>query len=67
VHGQSEQVYDEAGYLFAPPCTWGSPQEGFLAPPVLFPNTTLRMTTAFNSTYGHPGQMGIWQMKAAFA
>jgi hypothetical protein len=66
VHGQSEEIFDEAGYLFAPPCTWGTPQEGYLPPPVLFPNTTLKMVTAFNSTYSHPGQMGIWQMKAAY-
>merc|ERR1712216_717488 len=55
----------EAGYLFTPPCLWGSPEDGLLPPPVLFENTTLQMLTVFNSTYDHPGQMGIWQMKAA--
>jgi len=64
--GQSEEVFDELGYLFTPPCTWGTPEEGFLPPPVLHLNTTLRMVNYFNSTYGHPGQMGIWQMKAAY-
>jgi len=66
VHGQSENVFDEMGYLFIPPCTWGSLEEGFRRPPVLYMNTTLRMVTYFNSTYGHTGQMGIWQMKAAY-
>lgn len=65
-HGKGDAVYDEAGYLFAPPCTWGSAEEGFLPPPVLFKNTTMRMTAFYNSTWAHPGQMGIWQMKAAY-
>jgi len=66
VQGQSEDVFDEMGYLYTPPCTWGSPEEGFRQPPVLYMNTTLRMVTYYNSTYGHPGQMGIWHMKAAY-
>lgn len=63
--GQSEANYDEAGYLYTPPCLWGATEDGLMAPPVLFKNTTLQMVTYFNSTWGHPGQMGIWQMKAA--
>jgi len=66
VVGQSENVFDEQGYLYFPPCTWGTSEEGFREPPVLFMNTTLRMISYYNSTYGHPGQMGIWQMKAAY-
>jgi hypothetical protein len=108
VHGSSEQLYDEAGYLcvaawlssihsahslflsirihslahtpslvhslthfyrlacrYTPPCLWGS-DEGLKAPPVLAMNTTMRMVTVFDNQYYHPGQMGIWQMKAAF-
>ena len=65
--GSSEKVFDEAGYLFTPPCLWGAAADGLLAPPVLKKDTTLQMLTYFNSTYGHPGQMGIWQMKAAVA
>jgi len=65
VHGKSAEVYDEEGYLSTPPCLWGSDEEGLLPPPVLLKNTTLQMVTYFNSTFGHPGQMGIWQMKAA--
>lgn len=63
--GSTEENYREAGYLFTPPCLWGSPEDGLLPPPVLLQNTTLQMITYFNSTYDHPGQMGIWQMKAA--
>ena len=62
--GSSEKVFDEAGYLFTPPCLWGAAADGLLAPPVLKKDTTLQMLTYFNSTYAHPGQMGIWQMKA---
>jgi len=64
--GKSEEVFDEMGYLYAPPCTWGSAAEGFLEPPVLQMKTNMQMISYFNSTYAHPGQMGIWQMKAAY-
>jgi len=66
ITGQSENVFNELGYLYAPPCTWGSKEEGFFPPPVIHMDTNLKMLTYFNSTYGHPGQMGIWQMKAAY-
>jgi hypothetical protein len=66
VHGQSEDVFDEAGYLYIPPCIWGTVEEGLFPPPIFQKNTTLQMITFYNSTYGHPGQMGIWQMKAAY-
>ena len=61
---KSFEVYDEEGYLSTPPCLWGE-QEGLQNPPILFENTTMQMVTYFNTTWGHPGQMGIWQMKAA--
>jgi hypothetical protein len=64
--GTSEEVFDEEGYLYFPPCKWGTAEEGLFPPPLFTKNTTLRMITYYNSTYGHPGQMGIWQMKAAF-
>jgi len=66
IKGETEELYHEAGYLFTPPCLWGD-AEGFQKPPTLLKNTTMQMVTYFNSTYGHPGQMGIWQMKAAVA
>jgi len=65
-HGTSSDIYNEAGYLFSPPCTWGD-TAGYQPPPVLALNRTLRMVTYYNSTYGHPGQMGIFQMRAVFA
>jgi len=67
VHGQSSNVYDEQGYLFAPPCVWGREKDGFLPPPHLQLDANLTMIAYYNSTYTHTGQMGIWQMKAAFA
>jgi len=66
VHGTSEAAFDELGYLYTPPCTWGTAEEGFYDPPVLALNTNLQMIAYYNSTYVHPGQMGIWQMKAAY-
>ena len=64
--GTSQLNYNEAGYLFTPPCLWGDDAgDDLMPPPVLMKNTTLQMVTVFNSTYWHPGQMGIWQMKAA--
>lgn len=65
--GNSENVYDERGYLFAPPCVWGSAEDGFLPPPRLQLDTNLAMIAYYNSSYTHTGQMGIWQMKGAFA
>jgi len=66
VQGANDTVFNEIGYVFTPPCTWGSAAEGFLVPPVIKMDSNLRMVSYYNSTYGHPGQMGIWQMKAAF-
>ena len=55
--------FDEPGYLALPPCLWGSPEEG-LPPPVLLPwNATVRAVKRSNSTYGHSGEMGLWQMR----
>merc|ERR1712232_1483345 len=64
VLGQSEDVFDESGYLFTPPCLWGD-DSSLMPPPILKKDTMMQRVTGFNSTYGHPGQMGIWQMKAA--
>merc|ERR1711907_66955 len=63
-HGQSfTEIYNEMGYLSTPPCLRGE-QEDLVDPPVLMLNTTLQMISSFNSTYWHPGQMGIWHMQA---
>jgi hypothetical protein len=64
--GDGEEVFNEAGYLYFPPCLWGTAEEGLFPPPVFQKNTTLKMISYYNSTYGHPGQMGIWQMKGAY-
>jgi len=65
--GKSSNVYDERGYLYAPPCAWGATKDGFLPPPHFQLDTNLTIIAYYNSTYTHTGQMGIWQMKAAFA
>ena len=55
--------FDEHGYLALPPCLWGSPEEE-LPPPILIPwNATIRAVKRSNSTYGHSGEMGLWQMR----
>lgn len=41
VLGQGNTAMDEAGYLWLPPCMWGSPEEGMNAPPVLKLDTNL--------------------------
>ena len=64
IHGSGDAVYDEAGYLFTPPCLWGH-QDDLLPPPLLKKDTKLQMITWYNATYDHPGQMSIYQMKAA--
>ena len=52
--GTSHLTYNEAGYLFTPPCLWGDdPDDNLMPPPVLMKNTTLQMVTVFNSTYWH--------------
>ena len=62
--GLTEDNYNEEGYLFTPPCLWGD-SDHLMPPPVLKKDTKMQMITYFNSTFFHPGQMGIWQMKAA--
>ena len=67
VHGESENIFDEKGYLSTPPCAWShDAEDGLPTPPQLAIDTPMKMQTTFNSTYFHAGQMSIWQMKAAF-
>ena len=46
--------FDETGYIFQPPCLWGSAEHGLEAPPLAsgMPITVVAVT---NSTYGHHG------------
>ena len=53
--------FDEKGYLALPPCVWGDPALGLEAPPLLLWNTNLTAVKQCNSTYGHTGEMALWQ------
>lgn len=64
--GQGDQVYDEAGYVWLPPCQWGSAAEGLRPPPVLRLDANLTAIKHANVTDYHYGVMGIWQMRGAY-
>lgn len=55
--------WDEPGYLAIPPCLWGSKEEGLMEPVLLGWNATLKSVKRANSTYGHSGEMALWQMR----
>ena len=63
--GKGDKVFDEAGYLFLPPCQWGE-EEGLLSPPVLDLDANLTAIKRANNTEYHYGVMGIWQMRGAY-
>jgi hypothetical protein len=63
VRGQSDQVYDENGFLAIPPCLWGDVSEGLLSPELLSLDTALLSIKRNNSTMGHTGEMASWQMR----
>lgn len=63
---QGDTAMDEAGYLWLPPCEWGSADEGMLPPPVLQLDTNLTSVKRVNSTVGHTGVMAIWQARGAY-
>lgn len=65
VSGTGDDVYNEAGYLWTPPCLWGTLEEGLLPPPILHLDTNLTLISYSNNTYAHYGNMGIWQMRGA--
>jgi hypothetical protein len=53
--------FEELGYLALPPCVWGDPALGLVAPPLLRWETNLISIKKVNSTYGHTGEMALWQ------
>lgn len=60
-------VGDLAGYFSGiPPCLWGSASEGLLPPPILSLDSNLTSIKRTNSTNGHWGVMGLWQMRASY-
>eukprot|EP00051_Salpingoeca_urceolata_P006258 m.83056 g.83056 ORF g.83056 m.83056 type:complete len:545 (+) comp14750_c0_seq2:647-2281(+) len=66
VYGKSpaatkENPYDEQGYVAIPPCLYGSEDEG-LAPPVYLRfDSNITSIKKNNNTYGHYGEMAMWQ------
>jgi hypothetical protein len=56
-----EGRFDEEGYIFQPPCLWGSPEFGLEEPPDVTGYVLGTVKTA-NATYGHHGEMAWLQM-----
>lgn len=63
VYGQGSEIFDEKGYLWIPPCLWGSPEEGLQEPIFLSFDTNLLSVKRNNNTHGHYGEMALLQMK----
>lgn len=64
--GSNNDTMNEAGYLWAPPCLWGTPEEG-LVPPLNFTlDSNFTLIHRSNNTYAHLGQMGLWQMRGLY-
>mmetsp|Transcript_93093 Transcript_93093/g.300923 ORF Transcript_93093/g.300923 Transcript_93093/m.300923 type:complete len:668 (+) Transcript_93093:475-2478(+) len=61
--GQSNNTYDEKGFVALPPCLWGSLDEGLLEPELLSLDTELLSIKRNNNTVGHYGEMASWQMR----
>jgi hypothetical protein len=60
--GKADPNYDEAGYIFQPPCLWGDNPELGLQPPPDVTGKTLYTIKTSNATYGHHGEMAWQQM-----
>ena len=52
--------YDEPGYIAAPPCMWGRPEDGLEPAPVMN-GVQIYVEAITNNTYGHHGEMAIAQ------
>lgn len=55
--------YDEEGYIAIPPCLYGDEKDGLAKPHYLSYDTNLTMVKWNNNTYGHYGEMDMWQMR----
>lgn len=53
--------FEEEGYLALPPCVWGRNSQGLHEAPLLTWDTNLTAIKRTNSTYGHTGEMALWQ------
>eukprot|EP00040_Diaphanoeca_grandis_P019959 m.105756 g.105756 ORF g.105756 m.105756 type:complete len:792 (-) comp27674_c0_seq2:460-2835(-) len=59
--------YDELGYIAVPPCLYGPEDEGLVAPPFLSYDQNLTSIKKNNNTYGHYGEMAMWQCRGSQA
>lgn len=65
VYGNSSgDPFAEPGYIFQPPCLWGSEEFG-LQPPPSVEGFVLGTVKTSNATYGHRGEMA-WQQMYVF-
>lgn len=60
-HGEEGERFNEPGFIFQPPCLWGSSEVG-LEEPVDVKNQTLFAIKTAEATYGHHGEMAWLQM-----
>jgi hypothetical protein len=60
-HGEPGERFNEPGFIYQPPCLWGSPDYG-LEPPVDVRGRTLFAKKTADATYGHHGEMAWLQM-----
>jgi len=65
--GNSTAAHDEEDYLWLPPCQFGNPADGYMAPPQLSWDTNLTSVKTTNSSVAHSGVMAIWQGRGAWA
>ena len=67
-YGRSNEVHDEMGWVKGSlTCVFGDPADGYTAPPVVRPTDKFMSIKTSNSTHARYGDMGLWEIKAAFA
>jgi len=63
IFGKTGDLYDETSFLSIPPCLWGSPDDGLVAPKYLSLDTNMFVIKRNNNTLPHTGEMASWQMR----
>lgn len=67
IYGENDDLMNEAGYVNGiPPCIWGYKEKGLRKPPIVSLDTNITVIKKANATSAHYGQMGHWQMRAAW-
>jgi hypothetical protein len=54
--------FDEPGYIATPPCVWSNASDGVEDLLLLPMDTNLSAVARTNNTFGHHGEMALWQM-----